>query len=61
MDLTYVVDLTVELSLILYYQNKQTIITEYTIVTLLVKGGPQNSKNASRVWLPAYTALVDTR
>ena len=50
--------LSLNLSLKLYYQ---TIFTEYTIVASLVKMGPQNSENANRVWLPAYTVLVGTR
>ena len=53
------------LSLKLYYQNKQTnkqTNNDYRIYNSYIIGkmGPQNSKNANRVWLPAYTALVDT-
>ena len=36
--------MSLSLSLKLYYQNKQTIITEYTIVTILVKGDHKIAK-----------------
>ena len=39
-----VLSLTLSLSLKLYYQNKQTIITEHTIVISLVKGDHKIAK-----------------
>ena len=53
--------LSLSLSLKLYYQNKQTIITEHTIVISLVKGDHKIAKMLIVCTQGAYTALVDTR
>ena len=43
-QIVYRFEFELSLSLKLYYQNKQTIITEYTIVTILVKGDHKIAK-----------------